>query len=80
MEDIALVNLKKGQMGRVKEILSCGQARKRLYELGLNKGAKIKVIKNDIGPIILCISGNKLAIGRGLAHKVIIKQCINNAN
>lgn len=73
MEEKALAYLKPGVEGRVKEILGCGQARKRLYELGLHKGAKISVVKNDIGPIIINLSGHKLALGRGLAHNVIIK-------
>lgn len=73
MVDKALVCLKPNDIGIVKEITSCGHACKRLYELGLNRGAKIKVIKNDIGPIILDLSGNKLALGRGLAQKVIIE-------
>ena len=59
----ALASMKPNDKGTVKEIVSCGHACKRLYELGLNKGAKIRVVKNDIGPIILELSGNKLALG-----------------
>lgn len=73
MVDTALASLKPNDKGTVKEITSCGHACKRLYELGLNRGAKIKVVKNDIGPVILELSGNKLALGRGLAQRVIIE-------
>ena len=47
--------------------------KKRLYELGLHKGACFKVVKNDYGPIILCLSGHKLALGRGLASSVMVE-------
>lgn len=57
----------------IKEITNCGMARRRLCELGLNKGTPVKVIKNDFGPIILNIYGHKLALGRGLAEKILVE-------
>ncbi|HBG16088.1 MAG TPA: hypothetical protein DDW93_04850, partial [Firmicutes bacterium] len=42
------------------------------YEMGFNTGAKVKVIKNDAGPIIVSLSGQKIALGRGLAQKIIV--------
>lgn len=74
MNNISLVLLKPEEVGTIEEISSCGSARRRLYELGLNKGTNVKMVKNDIGPVILNISGNKLALGRGLASKVIIRR------
>jgi FeoA domain. len=52
-------------------------ATKRLYELGLNTGAEVKVEKNDFGPIILRVYGNKLALGRGLAEHIEVEE-VNN--
>lgn len=74
MEEIALINLQPNEVGRVKEISGCQEVKKRLFELGLNRGAQVKIVKNDIGPIILMMSGNKLALGRGLASKIIIQR------
>lgn len=73
MDNIHLINLKPEQCGKVKEISGCCQARKRLYELGLNKGAQVKMVKNDFGPVILNLSGNKLALGRGIASHIIME-------
>lgn len=72
MENIALTNLNPGKSGRVKNIAAGDCATKRLYEMGFNTGANVKVIKNDRGPVIVSLSGNKIAIGRGLANKIII--------
>lgn len=74
MANVSLNCLKPKECGKVMEINGCCSARKRLYELGLNKGANVKMIKNDFGPVILNLSGNKLALGRGLALNVIISK------
>ena len=67
----SLDTLKKKSKGHVVEISKCCKARKRLCELGLNKGAEFTVLKNDFGPIILNLAGNKLAIGRKLASNIM---------
>ena len=73
MENIHLIDFRPEQSGRIKEISDGCQARKRLYELGLNKGAQVKMVKNDFGPIILNLSGNKLALGRGIASHILME-------
>lgn len=70
--------LKPNDYARIIEISGGCRVVKRLYELGLHKGALFKVIKNDFGPIILSLSGNKLALGRGLAASVMVEKCIDN--
>lgn len=62
----------KGDGGRVKGIDAGKCATKRLYEMGFNTGAPIKIIKNDSGPVIVSLNGNKVALGRGLACKIIL--------
>lgn len=73
MDNMALVSLKPNEIGIIKEISGGCNAKKRLYELGLHKGASIKMIKNDFGPIILNLSGHKLALGRGIASYVFLE-------
>lgn len=68
-----LISLKADKSCIIKEIASCGMARRRLCELGLNKGTPIKIIKNDRGPLILNLYGHKLALGRGLAKKIFVE-------
>lgn len=73
MEILSLAFLKPNESGKVKEILGGESITKRLYELGLYTGSKVTMVKNDIGPVIIYLSGNKLALGRGLAQKVMIE-------
>ena len=61
-----------GKKVKVKKISAGACATRRLYEMGFNTGAKVKIIKNDAGPLIVSLSGNKIAIGRGLAQKIIV--------
>lgn len=68
-----LLTLKQGDEGKVMEIDAGRGATRRLYEMGFNLGALVKVIKNDAGPVIVSLAGNKVAIGRGLAEKIILE-------
>ncbi|HLR22060.1 MAG TPA: FeoA family protein [Tissierellaceae bacterium] len=72
MEYSSLEVLKPKDVKIIKDISGGCSAKKRLYELGLNKGTQIEILKNDFGPIILNVSGFKLAIGRGLASQVLV--------
>jgi len=70
--DKSLLTLNKGDFGKVKMIDAGKGATRRLYEMGLNTGAPVKIIKNDSGPVIVSLAGNKVAIGRGLAEKITL--------
>ncbi|SHH78638.1 FeoA family protein [Sporanaerobacter acetigenes] len=72
MENASLTQLNPGDSCTIKKIYAGNYATKRLYEMGLNTGAELKVIKNDTGPVIVSLFGNKIAVGRGLAEKIMI--------
>lgn len=73
MDNLSLACLKPNECAKIKGFTGCCKAQKRLCELGLHKGASVKMIKNDFGPIILNLSGYKLALGRGIANNIIIE-------
>lgn len=74
MKNTSLATLNAGSSGKVERIIAGSSATKRLYEMGFNTGAQVKMIKNDRGPIIVSLGGNKIALGRGLAEKMLIGQ------
>ena len=49
--------------------------RRRLAEMGLNPGVKIRVMQSNFwgGPIIVAVRDTRLALGRGMAHKIMVK-------
>lgn len=48
--------------------------RQRLLELGLNQGARARVIKNEMhGPLIIAVKEDgRLALGRGMSHHIMV--------
>ena len=72
MNNSSLINLPPGAHGVVHQIAAGTCATKRLYEIGINPGTEIEVVKNDVGPLILSLAGHKIAIGRGLAQKIVV--------
>ncbi len=73
MAKIPLTQLNPGAEGTIREINAGCRATKRLCEMGFYIGSNVKVLKNDKGPLIVSLSGNKIAIGRGLAQKIIVE-------
>ncbi len=63
-----------GETVKLVEIRGGRRVRKRLADLGLNIGMSIRVVQgNSSGPMILAVKGDaRLAVGRGVAHKIIV--------
>jgi len=47
--------------------------RRRLADMGFNPGVRLKVIHSGGGPIIVAIRDGRLALGRGMAHRIMVK-------
>ena len=49
--------------------------RRRLNDMGLNKGVKFRVIHASIvGPCIISLGNSRLVLGRGMAQKILVKE------
>ena len=70
-----LTDLEDGQAGIIVSISGGIEAAKRLADLGLITGTVIKVLRKTLfsGPVQIEVCGSKLAIGRGLASKIMIE-------
>ncbi len=69
----SLLTFRRGEVGKVKLIDAGRHATRRLYEMGFSIGAPVKIVKNDRGPVIVSLAGNKVALGRGLASKIMLE-------
>jgi ferrous iron transport protein A len=67
---LRLINVKENKIVLVKSIIAGHRALRFLADLGIHEGEKIRITKNDVGPIIVEIKGTRVAIGRGLASKI----------
>lgn len=72
---LLLAKIKEGEEVEIVAIKAGPKAAKRLADLGLNSGTKIKILRKAIsGPIEIKIRGSRLALGRGLANKIAVKK------
>ncbi len=48
---------------------------KRLIDMGLTRGTKIRVLKSSgPGPMLIEVRGSRLALGRGVAMKIYVEE------
>jgi len=47
--------------------------RSKLYSMGLVPGVKLRVLnRSNAGPVMIAVKDSRLAIGCGMAHKIIV--------
>ncbi|MHA1589781.1 MAG: FeoA family protein [Candidatus Njordarchaeales archaeon] len=69
-----LGSLPKGARARIINVIGGWGVRQRLYEMGIYPGAEIVVIENrGVGPVIVSSKGGQIAIGRGMARRIIVE-------
>ena len=70
---LPLTNVRSGQPVVLVQISGGHRVAHRLAELGLTPGVQLEVLQNKGGPILLAVRGTRLAIGRGMANKVMVR-------
>ena len=70
---LPLTNVRSGQPVVLVQISGGHHVAHRLAELGLTPGVELEVLQNKGGPILLAVRGTRLAIGRGMANKVMVR-------
>ena len=75
MKEMLLTELKEKQTGVVKDILGGRGMTQRLEALGIRSGKKITKISAHFwgGPVTVLVDKSKVAIGRGMAQKIIVE-------
>ena len=59
----------------VAEIRGGCELTRKLLTLGIQPGQKIDLLNEDFrGPLMVGLAGNRLALGRGIAHKILVRQ------
>jgi len=47
--------------------------RRRLLEMGFAPGSEVEVVANKWGPVVVRVRGVTVALGRGMAAKILVK-------
>lgn len=45
----------------------------RLSELGLTPGVELLIVHDSGGPLLLAVRDSRVAVGRGMAHKIRVE-------
>jgi len=49
--------------------------RRRLADMGLSPGVTVRIVQSQIpGPVIIDLRGSRLALGRGMAQRIMVKE------
>ncbi len=59
-----------GERLKIETVTGGAQSRRQLEDMGLSIGSELEVISANGGPMVVASRGNRLALGRGVAHKV----------
>ncbi len=72
---LRLTDLRSGQRCEILSIETGYYAKRRLEDMGLTPGTKIRVLRSAPlgGPIEIHVRGSRLAIGRGMARRIYVK-------
>jgi Fe2+ transport system protein FeoA len=63
-----------GETARVVAVTGCERFRGRLALRGITPGQTCTVVSSACGPIVLAIDGCTLALGRGMAARIIVER------
>jgi len=74
---ITLDKVPEGKMVKIVRINAGHSLNMRIKSLGLLEGDEIKVLKNTRGPVIVGKGGLRLALGRGMSHKIVVEYLEN---
>ena len=73
---MVLNNLKSEDQARIVAIEGGRGIRQQMLLRGISEGSIIRVVSSDGGPLVLEFDGGIIAIGRGMAQKVIVQRTV----
>ncbi|MCL6581408.1 MAG: ferrous iron transport protein A [Firmicutes bacterium] len=74
-DQVPLPYLSPGETGRVEGVGGGWGAAGRLAALGVLPGRKVTVVANDArGPLVVAVGSTRIAVGRGLAAKILVSR------
>lgn len=73
MNAVPLTALRAGMVGRVVAIQGGRGLVMRLYQMGFTPSTVVRVISNNAGPVIVEVRNTTVALGRGMASKILVE-------
>ncbi|MCY6484477.1 FeoA family protein [Clostridium aestuarii] len=73
MSVIPLAFINRGEKAKIQEINGGDTFSKKMIEMGFNKGTEIEIVNNDRGPLIVAVGESRIALGRGMAQRIMVQ-------
>jgi ferrous iron transport protein A len=70
---IQLTMVAPGQPVRVVDITSTQRVNRRLAEMGLSRGVRLEILKDQGGPLLISVRDTHLALGRDVAQAIMVR-------
>jgi Fe2+ transport system protein FeoA len=61
-----------GEVVRLESIRGGEKLTQRLLALGLTPGVEMSILQDSGGPLLVAVRDTRIALGRGMAHKVMV--------
>jgi ferrous iron transport protein A len=76
MKETNLIRMRSGTKGKVQQIRGGHHMRRKMETLGIRIGCEIEKISRQAfrGPVVIKVGATQVAIGHGMAHRIIVKQ------
>ena len=68
------IDIPAGKSARVVDVTGGMGMKNRLAAIGIYPGATVKVVKSPPGPMIIEVSGTRLALGKGMAARIEVEE------
>jgi len=73
---LPLALLPEGKEAEVVAITAGRGLARRLAELGFMRGERIKLLRSGPGPVLVLVKGSKIALGWGVAKKILVRDSV----
>jgi len=67
-----------GERVYLDSILGGEKINRRLTALGLTPGVELSIVQDTGGPLLISVRDSRIAIGRGMAQKIMVSQIAEN--
>ena len=73
-QSMPLAMARAGELVTVTTVRAGWGLQRRLADMGLTPGVRIRVINSQMpGPVLIDLRGSRVALGRGVAQKIIVE-------
>jgi ferrous iron transport protein A len=74
-QGMPLAMVRPGELVTVAGVIAGWGLQRRLADMGLTPGVQIRVINSQMpGPVLIGLRGSRVALGRGVAQKILVKE------